>query len=71
MNYPQKLVAALNPNTPIKSLELLATDKDPGVRHYVLLNPNKTQIIERLVFMANYNESTKYKIRYYPSPSDE
>jgi 3-methyladenine DNA glycosylase AlkC len=40
MNYNQKLAAAQDLNTPIKTLELLATDKDSDVRYCVANNPN-------------------------------
>jgi hypothetical protein len=52
-----RLCVAQNPNTPTKSLELLATDKDYLIRKYVSQNPNCNQIIERLVFMTNYQEN--------------
>jgi hypothetical protein len=35
----------------------MATDKDPGVRAWVAKNPNRTEIIERLVFMTNYQQN--------------
>jgi 3-methyladenine DNA glycosylase AlkC len=47
---------AQNRNTPTKSLELLATDEKSYVRYWVAQHPNKNQIIERLVFMTNYNQ---------------
>jgi len=82
MDLYQKLAAAENPNTPTKTLELLATDKEywirsrvalhPNaspkilqklatdkaylVRQYVAQNPNSNQIIERLVFMTDYQQ---------------
>ena len=85
MDFLQKLHAAENPNTPTKTLELLATDKgryvrqcvarNPNaspkilqklatdkaylVRHYVAQNPNSNQIIERLVFMTEYQQNNK------------
>ena len=58
MNYQQKLAAAQNPNTPTKTLEQLATDKHSYVRSGVAENPNRTEIIERLVFMTDYKLST-------------
>jgi len=57
MNYQQKLAAAQNPNTPTKTLELLASDENPGVRSCVAKNPNRTEIIERLVLMTNYQQN--------------
>jgi len=49
MNYEQKINAAQNPNTPTKTLELLATDKDFYVRCYVAQNPNTpTKTLELL-----------------------
>ncbi len=57
MNYQQKLAAAQNPNTPTKTLEQLATDKHYYVRYCVAQHPNRTEIIERLVFMTNYQQN--------------
>jgi 3-methyladenine DNA glycosylase AlkC len=80
MDFLQKLDAAENPNTPTKSLELLASDEDfyvrawvarnPNttpkilqklatdkaylVRQYVAQHPNRNELIERLVFMTEY-----------------
>ena len=66
MNYPQKLVAALNPNTPIKSLELLATDKDPGVRSWVARNPNTP--LETLQLLATDEYSyVRYWVAQHPN----
>ena len=53
-----KLDFAQNPNTPTKTLELLATDKDFDVRYWVAKNPNRTQIIERLILMTESKLST-------------
>jgi 3-methyladenine DNA glycosylase AlkC len=47
---------ALNPNTSPKILQKLATDKAYLVRHYVSQHPNCNQIIERLVFMTDYQQ---------------
>jgi hypothetical protein len=47
---------ARNPNTPQELLQLLATDKDSSVRYWVTQNPNRTELIERLVFMTNYQQ---------------
>jgi len=49
---------AQNPNTPQKSLELLATDVY-FVRQYVAQNPNRNELIERLVLMTNYQQNNK------------
>jgi hypothetical protein len=57
MNIEQKLNSAQNPNTPLETLQFLATDKDPYVRYCVAQNPNCNQIIERLVFMTNYKQT--------------
>jgi len=55
MNYNQKVAAALNPNTPTKSLELLATDENPGVRGCVAQNPNTPkEILQLLATDKNY-----------------
>ena len=40
MNHKQKLIATQNPNTPIKTLETLATDEDWFVRRGVANNAN-------------------------------
>ena len=40
MNYQQKQAAVRNPNTPTKTLKLLATDEDYWVRCWVARNPN-------------------------------
>jgi len=50
---------ALNPNTSPKILQKLATDKAYLVRHYVSQHPNCNQIIERLVFMTDYQQNNK------------
>jgi uncharacterized short protein YbdD (DUF466 family) len=47
---------ATNPNTPVETLQQLATNESYYVRHLVLQNPNRNQIIERLVFMTDYNQ---------------
>jgi len=49
MNYQQKLAAAQNPNTPTKTLELLASDEYSYVRYWVAQNPNTpTKTLEQL-----------------------
>jgi len=49
MNLEQKLDSARNPNTPTKTLELLATDEDWYVRYWVARNPNTpTKTLEQL-----------------------
>jgi hypothetical protein len=53
-----KLDFAQNPNTPTKTLELLATDKDRLVRCRVARNPNRTEIVERLILMTESKLST-------------
>jgi hypothetical protein len=58
MNRQQKINAAKNPNTSTKTLELLATDKDSGVRYWVARNPNRTEIVERLILMTESKLST-------------
>jgi hypothetical protein len=52
---------AENLNTPLETLQQLAIDKDPDVRAWVIQNPNKTQIIERLVFMTDYQQEAGKK----------
>ena len=42
-----KIEQALNPNTPLETLQVLATDKDSYVRYYVARNPNATELIRR------------------------
>jgi hypothetical protein len=53
--YIRALVAT-NQNTSPKALELLATDESSSIRQWVTQNPNKTELIERLVFMTNYKQ---------------
>ena len=53
----EKYSFAQNPNTPLETLKLLATDEYPGVRYYVAKNPSRTEIIERLVLMTNYQQN--------------
>ena len=48
---------ALNPNTSIQILQQLATDKRYSVRSYVTKHPNSNQLIERLVFMTEYQQN--------------
>jgi hypothetical protein len=48
---------ALNSNTSIQILQQLATDKRYSVRCYTTKHPNSNQIIERLVFMTNYQQN--------------
>jgi 3-methyladenine DNA glycosylase AlkC len=45
---------ARNPNASPKILQKLATDKAYVVRHYVAQHPNRNELIERLVFMTEY-----------------
>jgi len=47
---------AKNHRTPLKTLEFLATDKESLVRECIIRNPNRTEIIERLVFMTDYKQ---------------
>jgi hypothetical protein len=54
----QKYSFAQNPNTPTKTLEQLATDENSYVRYWVAQNPNRTELIERLVFMTDYKLAT-------------
>jgi len=56
-NYSVRVRVAQNRNTPTKSLELLATDEDSYVRYWVEQHPNRTELIERLVFMTGYQLS--------------
>jgi hypothetical protein len=49
----QKYSFAQNPNTPTRTLEQLATDENSSVRRCVAQNPNRTELIERLVFMTD------------------
>ncbi len=53
-NHYVRACVAGTPNTPIKTLEQLATDENSLVREWVTQNPNRTELIERLVFMTNY-----------------
>jgi hypothetical protein len=55
MDFLQKLHAAENPNTPIKSLELLASDEDSHVRYWVAQNPNTP--IKSLELLATDEDS--------------
>jgi hypothetical protein len=48
---------AQNLNTSLKTLQLLATDKHFAIRHYVAQHPNRTELIERLVFMTDYQSA--------------
>jgi hypothetical protein len=50
---------AKNHKTPLKTLELLAIDKDSLVRECIIQNPNRTELIERLVLMTEYQLSTQ------------
>jgi len=52
---------ARNSNTPPEALELLATDQYYYVRAYVAENPNRTELIERLVFMTDYQQEVGKK----------
>ncbi len=61
----QKYSFAQNPNTPTKTLELLATDENSGVRACVAENPNRTELIERLVFMTDMF----YENKQTPTPT--
>jgi hypothetical protein len=60
MNRQQKLNSASNPNTPIKTLQLLATDEDCDVRRYVAENPNTP--LETLKLLATDKDSF---VRYW------
>jgi hypothetical protein len=60
MDFLQKLHAAQNPNTPIKTLELLASDEDFYVRARVSGNPNASpKILQKLA------TDKAYSVRYY------
>jgi hypothetical protein len=65
MNYEQ-LAAARDPNTPVKSLELLATDKYPYVRSWVALNPNTpVKSLELLATDKSFN--VRYWVTKHPN----
>jgi hypothetical protein len=49
-----RCLVAVNLNTPQKTLQQLATDKNFSVRQCVAQNPNRTELIERLVLMTDY-----------------
>ena len=47
LSFDEKYKLAKNPNTPVETLKVLATDKDCSVRWVVTQNPNyKTQTLE-------------------------
>ena len=50
-----KIEIAKNPNTPVETLQSLATDKDYYVRYHVGRNSNATELIRRLVLMTDSN----------------
>jgi hypothetical protein len=50
LSYDEKYELAKNPNTPVETLKVLATDKDAGVRYCVAGNPNTP--IETLKVLA-------------------
>ena len=52
-----KIKQAQNPNTPPEVLEVLATDKNYGVRWLVVKNPNATELIRRLVLMRDHGQN--------------
>ena len=60
MDFLQKLHAAQNPNTPIKTLELLASDEDFYVRARVSGNPNISPEILETLATDEY-----YLVRHY------
>jgi hypothetical protein len=48
--YNNNFLLAVNPNTPLETLELLATNKNSSVRCAVARNPNTSpKVLERLV----------------------
>jgi hypothetical protein len=46
------LELAQDPNTPVETLQLLATDDYYGVRYRAAHNPNATELIRRLFLMT-------------------
>jgi 3-methyladenine DNA glycosylase AlkC len=69
MNRQQKINAALNPNTPTKSLELLATDEDYYVRYCVAQNLNtSTKSLELLA--TDKNPFVRYWVAKNPNRTE-
>jgi hypothetical protein len=61
VNYLEKIKVAKNSNTTPETLKILATDENYSVRYWVAQNPNKTELIERLVFMTDYQQEVGKK----------
>lgn len=55
--YSVRARVAQNFKTPLNTLEQLATDEHYWVRYWVTKHPNRTELIERLVLMTNYQSS--------------
>jgi hypothetical protein len=60
LSYEEKVKLALNPNTPVELLKVLATDEDYYVRYRVAKNPNTP--VEVLQTLATDENST---VRYW------
>ena len=69
MNYQQKLAAAQNPNTPTKTLELLATDEAWGVRYWVAQNPNTPTKTLELLASDEYSY-VRYCVAQHPNRTE-
>ena len=69
MNYQQKLGVARNPNTPTKTLEQLASDKDSYVRSLVAQNPNTpTKTLEQLA--SDKDVDVRYWVAQNPNRTE-
>ena len=60
LHYQEKIKLAENPNTPVETLKVLATDKNVDVRYWVTRNPNTP--VETLKVLATDED---YRVRYW------
>ena len=67
LSYDEKRGLAQNPNTPVETLKVLATDKNCCVRYGAALNPNTPPETLKVLETDNYQSPTdkNYNVRYY------
>jgi len=66
LSYQEKLELAINPNTPIETLKVLATDGDWDVRYWVAGNPN-TPVEILKVLATDENSSVRCGVAQHPN----
>ena len=70
LSYQEKIELAKNPNTPIETLKVLATDWNSTVRYYVAENPNTS--VETLKVLATDGDwDVRFWVAKHPNTSVE